>query len=873
MKMKLGCLSLVCAAAVFADPAPIAQLDETDMFPFVPSYESPKNVVDMSHLLEAPAGRSGRIRVKDGHFVNDKGRVRLHATNLTGPANFPTHAEAERLAARLARFGVNCVRLHYFDSGYGTFMLPEEQGILAEDFRTRRRFDPKQRDRQDYLIAQFKKRGIYVDMNLHVARTLDARDGFAPGTPWANKGVDQFDPRIIAEEKAYAKELLEHVNPYTGMSYLKDPVVALVELNNEDALWNQYLGGGMDNLGQPYATVFRNLWNDWLCRKYGSAEAMQSAWALKSVPKGEELIAEGAFDGEVKVDGKNWILDKGTAKASVASAAGALRVTVAEKGTEFFPKLYRRVAVKKDVPYTVKFRIRRVSGAAGEVGFAVADRREGWASLGVLARFAPGVQWKTHEFSFYSPDDVEKAEIQFTRFGQGGVYEIDDLSFKTGCDFASLEGLSPLRGEVPIVKGSGTAPMPMLRDFYQFLVDTERAYWTGMQKYLQQELGLEAPVSATQLGYSPPHVQAELDFVDNHAYWQHPSINKNWKIGNSAMVNAKGGCVAALAAARVAGKPYTVSEYNHPYPNFYGAEGQPMLRAYGALQGWDGVFEYSYNNRQNAEPVNNEYFFSLAARSDVLAHFPACAAIYLRGDVKESATQVVGNLPYDKYFDRLCRHRQVGQVISSSEDRLPFTLGLVHGVAVDVTGKSAPVTETYAAPGAVAVSDTRELCWNNEDAKNGYWTVDTPNTKLFTGFPKGRTVELGGVKIAVGRTKLGWATVSLVSHDATGFGETGAPASILLTATGLSHNGGAKFTDCGGGAISCRGADWGTGKTVCEGVNATITLPSAPAKTKCWALDEAGARRAEVPVVDANGQASVVIGPSYRTVWYEIEVK
>lgn len=861
------------AAVALADPVPVATLDETDMFPFVPSYDAPENVVNMSHLLDAPAGKHGRIRVEGGHFVNDKGRVRLHATNLTGPANFPTHAEAERLAARLARFGINCVRLHYFDSAYGTFMLPPEPGILAEDFRTKRRFDPARRDRQDYLIAQFKKRGIYVDMNLHVARTLDARDGFAPGTPWANKGVDQFDPRIIAEEKAYAKELLEHVNPYTGLSYLKDPVVALVELNNEDALWNQYLGGGLDNLGQPYATVFKNLWNDWLTRKYATDAALHAAWKPAHVPAGEEMVPEGRFDGEVKPDGKTWILDRGSAQATAAAQDGVLRVNVTRTGDAYFPKLYRRVAVKKDVPYTVTFRIRRASGGTGEVGFAVADRRHGWASLGVLTRLAPNAKWQTHAFSFYAPEDVDAAEIQFTRFGAGGVYEIDDLSFRAGCDFTSLAGLSPAKGEIPIVKARGTAPMPMLRDFYQFLVDTERAYWTGMQRYLQKDLGLEAPVSATQLGYSPPHVQADLDFVDNHSYWLHPSIGKDWKIGNRAMVNAKGGCIIGLAGARVAGKPYTVSEYNHPYPNFYGAEGQPMLRAYGALQGWDGVFEYSYNNRQNAEPVNNEYFFSLAARSDVLAHFPACAAIYLRGDVKESATTFVANMPYGAYFDRLCTTRAVSQGISQSPARLPWWLGLVHRVAVDVTAKSAPCAPPPPDPGAVVLSDTRELCWNVEDPKNGYWTVDTANTKLFTGFPKGRTVDLGGVTIAVGKTKLGWATVSLVSHGATGFGEQGRPAAILLTATGLSHNGGATFTDEGGGAISCRGAHWGAGKTVCEGIRATITLPSPAAKTRCWALDESGARKAAVPVRDAGGRAEVALDPAYRTVWYELDVR
>ena len=845
------------------------------MFPFVPSYDAPANVVNMSHLLDAPAGKHGRVRVKDGHFVNDRGRVRLHATNLTGPANFPTHEEAERLAARLARFGINCVRLHYFDSSYGTFMLPHEQGILTEDFRTRRQFDAERRDRQDYLIAQFKKRGIYVDMNLHVARTLDARDGFAP-TMWANKGVDQFDPRIIEMEKEYARELLSHVNPYTGMSYLKDPVVAVVEINNENALWRAYLIGAIDNLGEPYATVFRNQWNDWLLKKYGGNGQMQAAWKQQMPPLGDEMIAEGAFDGVVAPDGKTWILDSGHAKATVAAEGGALRVTVTKKGKELtYPKIYRRISVEKNMPYMVSFRIRRIKGAACEVGFAVADRRngKGWLSLGVLTRLKPTTAWKEHSFTFYAVNSVPKAEIQFTRFGEG-VYEIDDLSFKTGGVPMDVSGLSPEKGEIPIVPTRRYAAPAMQRDFYQFIWDTEHAYWTGMRDYLQKDLGLDAPVSATQLGYSTPHLQAEMDFVDKHAYWCHPSVNTNWTISNRAMVNARGGCIPVLAASRVAGKPYTISEYNHPYPIFYGAEGQPMLRAYGALQGWDGVFEYSYNNRQNAEPDHTEYFFSIAARTDVLAHFPACAAIYLRGDVKESATQVVANLPYAEYFDRLVKNRQVSQGIAmASGGKLPAELGLVSHVAVDVTGQSKEMCIAPNVPKAIIVSDTGELTWNCELPDAGVWTVNTPNTKLFSGFPKGRTFDLGGVKIAVGETKLGWATISLTSHDATGFGTDGRAARILLAATGLSHNGGAKFTDHGDGTISCRDKDWGHGKTVNEGIPAFITLPASAAHTTCRALDERGEPKADVPVAsDADGHAVIAIGPSFRTIWYEIAI-
>ena len=71
MKFKIGLLFSLCAASAFAGPVDVAQLDESDMFPFVPSYDSPDNVVNMSHHLSAPAGKDGRIRIEGEHFVND----------------------------------------------------------------------------------------------------------------------------------------------------------------------------------------------------------------------------------------------------------------------------------------------------------------------------------------------------------------------------------------------------------------------------------------------------------------------------------------------------------------------------------------------------------------------------------------------------------------------------------------------------------------------------------------------------------------------------------------------------------------------------------------------------------------------------------
>ena len=859
---------LICVAGLIAGLAAGAEFPP--LFPFLISYDAPDNASSMAHLLDAPAGKHGFTRVEDGHFVNDAGRLRLHATNLTGPANFPTHAQSDKLADRLARFGINCVRLHYFDAEYGNFMTPKETGIFGRDDKLPGAFSadpaapmpplaPEPVDRQDYLIAALKKRGIYVNMNLHVARFP--------------KGYSFIDPLMIASEKAYARALLTRVNPYTGLSYSADPCVAVVEINNENALINNYHGGALDHLAGRQAEAFRGQWNAWLGKKYASSDALKTAWAWTPAPLGGELIAEGAFDRPVEFDGKRWILDKGTAEVSAAVSGGALQVTVTRDGSEMFPKIYRRVSLEKDQPYTVSFRARQVEGGGPlDLGFAVARTRGGWQSLGLLAPYRAGKGWTTVRHTFLATETTDLAEIQFTRF-KTGTYEIDDLSFRPGAASALNDPASLELGAVPVVKNREFAPPQTRRDFYQFLIDTERNYWTGIASYLKDELKVKAPISGTQVcGYSPPMLQAELDYVDNHAYWCHPSVHANWEIRNAAMVNSMS-CILAQAGQRVAGKPYTVSEYNHPFPNQYGAEGQPMLRAYGALQGWDGVFEYTYNHSPDFEPRRNTYFFSMIARTEVLAHLPACAAIYLRGDVSEARQTVTGALAFSDYFDRLVGHGAVAAGISSAG--LDGELALVHKTAMDFSGGSGTDAAAVAKPdGKIVASDTGELVWNRELPGKAYWTVNTPNTKLFSGFPEGREIALGGVKLALGATRLGWATVSLTSRRATGFGERGAAATLLLAATGVTENEGTLLEAAGDGNSVALGdrMNWGDGTVLAEGIPAVVTLPSDPARTTCYALDERGERKAEVPVAKAPGGCRIEIGPQYRTVWYEIAV-
>ena len=71
-----------------------------------------------------------------------------------------------------------------------------------------------------------------------------------------------------------------------------------------------------------------------------------------------------------------------------------------------------------------------------------------------------------------------------------------------------------------------------------------------MHRFLKNELGVKSLVTGTQIGWSPPHVQAALDYVDGHSYWQHPVFpgrpwdSRDWYVEDLALVNQAGGTLS-----------------------------------------------------------------------------------------------------------------------------------------------------------------------------------------------------------------------------------------------------------------------------------------------------------------------------------------
>lgn len=251
--------------------------DTEDWFPFeFPLDDTNLDSIDLTGLLDAPAGKRGFVTVRpDGRFYFEDGtRARFFGTNVGGRDCAPDKELARVVAARLAKYGVNMLRLHSMDGRWGPLI----------DYRdgTSQRFDADALDRIDYFIAELKRRGIYVYLDLLDYRQFRTADGVKHGDEFTHnwqgsmKGASIFDERMIELQKDYATKLLTHRNPYTGLRYVDEPAIAVVETTNENSIFYFF---NMSGLSLPYyRDQLQQRWNRWLASRFDSREKLASAW-------------------------------------------------------------------------------------------------------------------------------------------------------------------------------------------------------------------------------------------------------------------------------------------------------------------------------------------------------------------------------------------------------------------------------------------------------------------------------------------------------------------------------------------------------------------------------------------------------------------
>lgn len=259
MSFELKPAARVFSVAALCASAAFAQWDDARLRPFVMDHRGAGAAsVPVSAPLDAPAGKDGFIGIRNGHFIKPNGeRIRFWGVHFTdwsrGSVELPPKQDMAMWASTLAAYGINIVRLHFLD-------LATPRGIIDGSRNDSQMFDPEALDRLDYEVAQFKSHGIYVDLNLNVGRSYKAGDGVEDfGRIQWGKGLTLFDRRLIELEKDYARQLLTHLNPYTHTEYRNEPAVAIVEIVNENGIYQGY------RAPTPfYENELNGLWTAWL---------------------------------------------------------------------------------------------------------------------------------------------------------------------------------------------------------------------------------------------------------------------------------------------------------------------------------------------------------------------------------------------------------------------------------------------------------------------------------------------------------------------------------------------------------------------------------------------------------------------------------
>jgi hypothetical protein len=432
------------------------------------------------------------------------------------------------------------------------------------------------------------------------------------------------------------------------------------------------------------------------------------------------------------------------------------------------------------------------------------------------------------------------------------------------------EGESIQAGTVALFVDSETPARTL--DRMCFLAETEKAYFDDMRGLIKNNLASKALVTGTVVfGPLGLYAQSDMDFIDTHAYWQHPRFpgkpwdRNNWVVEQKPMTDYPAeATLFQLAAKRLAGKPFTVSEYNHPAPLDSQAECVPMIASFAAAQDWDGVWLYTYSH--TSDGWDREYlnsYFDIDTNPSKWGFMRSGTAIFRHGGIDPFGDSLSVSLT-----DTLDTVPSLAKLHLKHDRDMFAVLSEQAGISRDDVLRTRLFNrlDNEVEPQEFFGPSTR-LDWSVEDGK-GLYIARGQCASIYTGHAE-RFEEATGGQIAPATPGLikpafGGAGPELVSVTVTALDQTQLDLSrkILVTACGRCEN-----TDM----IFSRdrrtvGMNWGSSPVRIQAVKGTLVLPAG--QWMCHALGPEGLLGSQVPILFEAGKSILQMEPQYKTMWY-----
>ena len=258
----------------------------SDWFPVILDEDplAPESVIDISHLIEAPAGQHGFLKADADRLQFERARRPSKFWAINASPNALSPEQMQHAARWYRKHGINLVRQH---------TVIDAVGLLDRDGK----FNPQRLDHYDRWFAALKEQGIYTTWSViypHHGPFLQKHDGYDPvlfaELDEADKGHDGDRQAIVVNDfinldrdlqdiaLRYFDRLLNHKNRYTGLLYKDDPALAVLEFQNESNLFFHTLNGLRGGEYPLFARRMRRAFFEFVKAKYRTRAAAARAW-------------------------------------------------------------------------------------------------------------------------------------------------------------------------------------------------------------------------------------------------------------------------------------------------------------------------------------------------------------------------------------------------------------------------------------------------------------------------------------------------------------------------------------------------------------------------------------------------------------------
>lgn len=743
-------------------------------FPFSVDQDRLSGAADFS-FLNQPLEPKDRLFVRDGHFFKvgpdlepnsgDDERVRLFGVNLAFGANFPSAEEAPRIAARLRRLGINLVRLHHMDSSPDSVPANANSVLTTGPYPT---FNTVAVERLRNFLLALKAEGIYANVNLHVGYTFrPAADGvpaLPPGAvfPTQSKPLHILHPRLVELQTQFVRGLFERLD-------LKgDPVLGMAELDNETSVLYAHQNGSLDTtaLGE-YRTTLETAWNRFLQQRYASDEELRNAWGAGAA-EGANILPEAWRPLEIH---------SGAAATMTTEPDGTVRVLVATASASGAPivilkKVGFSVSVAESYVAEVEIRADLAAGQSRTVYWDVKQDVSPWKTV-IGRNISVSGEWQKVRMAFtpsFAMDaigrfglSVEKCEaplyVRNARIFTGGQRGADRAESLSAANFA-------------LVSSSDNSTTGRMNDYLAFLASLDRDYNVALLGAVRETNDPLLPVTGTQMGFGGMMLidaQRDLDFYDEHFYVDHYNFpntawdGRDWRFSDSSSLASQWSTFLDVAAARVSGRPYTVSEYNQPWPNTRSAEIDPTLAAFAAFQDWDAIVHFAYEHSRSWSSTV-PHGFNLNGDWAKLVNTGQSALLFRWGLVA-GARETIRIPGSEAVRLRFTRERRNGSFAPAFSLYYGYqdSAAIRHRVEIDPALDTPDWPEdARQAPGEAVESDTGELRLNRA---SHIVSVNSPFAAGLFGELKDAAHDAGPLSVQLAPSARGIANVLLTSVD------------------------------------------------------------------------------------------------------------